>query len=119
MAVSHTITRFTGNRAYHAHSVIDMDGADILLSTQTIGLTASSDDSDRQPVTADTPFTYSPTTDEDIYVAGRTLAAAIEAGVTGVNAWCTRISRTMIRINVLPKGSSDVQYTTMTTPTIA
>jgi hypothetical protein len=119
MAQSHILTKSLGNRAYHSHSVVDFDGVAILLSTQTAGLTIQTLDSARVEVDAAAAVTYSPTVDEDIYTAGKALAALIEAALTDCNAWCTLISRTMIRLNVISKGGTgDVQYTVATLPTL-
>jgi hypothetical protein len=119
MAQSHILTKSLGNRAYHSHSVVDFDGVAILLSTQTAGLTIQTLDSARVEVDAAAAVTYSPAADEDIYTAGKALAALIEAALTDCNAWCTLISRTMIRLNVISKGGTgDVQYTVATLPTL-
>jgi hypothetical protein len=119
MAQSHILTKGLGNRAYHSHSVIDFDGVAILLSTQTAGITIQTLDSARVEVDAAAAVTYSPAADEDIYMAGKALAALIEAALTDCNAWATLISRTMIRLNVISKGGTgDVQYTVVTSPTL-
>jgi hypothetical protein len=119
MAQSHILTKGLGNRAYHSHSVVDFDGTDIMLAVQTLGITVATQDSARVAVDAAAAITYTPAADEDIYVAGVALAALITAGLTNANAWCTRISRTMIRLNVQAAGGTgDVQYTTFSLPTL-
>jgi hypothetical protein len=119
MAQGNRLTKGLGNRAYHSHSVVDFDGVSVMLSTQTVGITVGTSDSAYAAVDAAAAVTYSPAADEDIYTAGKAWAALIEAALTDCNAWCTRISRTMIRINVLAKGSTgDVQYTAFTLPTL-
>jgi hypothetical protein len=119
MAQSHILTKGLSNRAYHAHSVVDFDGVGEMLATQTVGVTIQTADSARTEVDAAAAVTYSPAADEDIYAAGKAWAVLIEAALTNCSVWATPISRTMIRINVLPRGGTgDVQYATLTLPTL-
>jgi hypothetical protein len=119
MAQSNILTKGLSNRAYHSHSVVDLDGVTDLLSTQTVGITIQTLDADRVEVDAAAAVTYSPAADEDIYLAGVAWAKLIEAALTDCSAWATRMSRTMVRINVLPRGgTANVGYATLTLPTL-
>jgi hypothetical protein len=119
MAQSNILTKGLSNRAYHSHSVVDLDGVTELLSTQTVGITIQTLDSARVEVDAAAAVTYSPAADEDIYAAGKAWAALIEAALTNCSAWATPISANMIRINVLARGGAgDVSYATLTLPTL-
>jgi hypothetical protein len=119
MAQSNILTKGLSNRAYHSHSVVDLDGVSDLLPTQTVGITIQTLDSARVEVDAAVEVTYSPAADEDIYLAGVAWAVLINAALTDCNVWATRMSRTMVRINVLPVGGTgDVSYATLTLPTL-